>query len=327
MRRFRTIAVLPAMIAIAGLVTPHFAGAQGWPSKPVRVVVPQPPGGPADIMGRMLAQRLSAKFGQPFVIENRSGANGNIGTEYVAKSPPDGYTLVSDTSGPLTSNRYLYKSMGYDPVKDLTPIVLISEVPLIALVNQKVPAKNLAQLAELARAQPGKLNAGSSTGNGSMSHLTLELFKSIAKADLVHVPFKSPAQAFPELLSGNIQVIFDPITTSIKHLQAGTVRGLAVTTRVRFPAVPDVPTAIEQGFNIEASFWSALLGPAGLPRPIVDKLNQAANEYLKMSETPAKLVAIGMQPIGGSPERLSALIASDSEKWKRVIEAAGIRMD
>jgi len=327
MRRFRTVAVLPAMIAIAGLVTPHFAGAQGWPSKPVRVVVPQPPGGPADIMGRMLAQRLSAKFGQPFVIENRSGANGNIGTEYVAKSPPDGYTLVSDTSGPLTSNRYLYKSMGYDPVKDLTPIVLISEVPLIALVNQKVPAKNLAELAELARAQPGKLNAGSSTGNGSMSHLTLELFKSIAKADLVHVPFKSPAQAFPELLSGNIQVIFDPITTSIKHLQAGTLRGLAVTTRVRFPAVPDVPTAIEQGFNIEASFWSALLGPAGLPRPIVDKLNQAANEYLKMSETPAKLVAIGMQPIGGSPERLSALIASDSEKWKRVIEAAGIRMD
>jgi len=327
MRRFRTVAVLSAMIAIAGLVTPHFAGAQGWPSKPVRVVVPQPPGGPADIMGRMLAQRLSAKFGQPFVIENRSGANGNIGTEYVAKSPPDGYTLVSDTSGPLTSNRYLYKSMGYDPVKDLTPIVLISEVPLIALVNQKVPAKNLAELAELARAQPGKLNAGSSTGNGSMSHLTLELFKSIAKADLVHVPFKSPAQAFPELLSGNIQVIFDPITTSIKHLQAGTLRGLAVTTRVRFPAVPDVPTAIEQGFNIEASFWSALLGPAGLPRPIVDKLNQAANEYLKMSETPAKLVAIGMQPIGGSPERLSALIASDSEKWKRVIEAAGIRMD
>jgi len=325
--RFKALALIAAVIVFPGWVAQHRASAQEWPTKPVRVVVPQPPGGPADIMGRMLAQRLAAKFGQPFVIENRSGANGNIGTEYVAKSPPDGYTLVSDTSGPLTSNRYLYKSMGYDPVKDLTPIVLVSEVPLIALVNRKVPAKNLSELADLARAQPGKLNAGSSTGNGSMSHLTLELFKSIAKVDVVHVPFKSPAQAFPELLSGNIQLIFDPITTSIKHLQAGTLRGLAVTTRARFPAVPGVPTAIEQGFNIEASFWSALLGPAGLPQPIVDRLNHAVNEYLNMSETPAKLVAIGMQPIGGSPERLSALIASDSAKWKRVIEAAGIRMD
>lgn len=160
-----------------------------------------------------------------------------------------------------------------------------------------------------------------------MSHLTLELFKSIAKVDMVHVPFKSPSQAFPELLSGNIQVIFDPITTSIKRMQAGTLRGLAVTTGVRSPAVPDLPTAIEQGFNIEASFWQALLGPAGLPRPIVEKLNRETNEYLKSSETSGKLVGIGMLPMGGPPERLTALIVSDSAKWKRVIEASGTRME
>ena len=326
MKRPSTFALATAIVFALSLVA-HRTIAQEWPAKPVRIVVSQPAGGPPDIIARLLGQRLSAKFGQPFIIENRIGANGNIGTEYVAKSSPDGYTLVCATSAALTANRYLYKSIGYDPVKDLAPIVLITEAPLVALANRNLPARDLMQLADLARAQPGKLNAGSSTGNGSASHLTLELFKMIAKVDLVHVPFKSPGQAFPELLSGSVQVIFDPIMTSLKHLQAGTLKALGVTTRARFPAIPDVPTAIEQGFSIESSFWAALLGPAGVPRHIVDRMNNEVNVYLSLSDTPAKMGEMGMQPLGGPPERLSALISSDSEKWKRVIESSGTRLD
>ena len=303
------------------------ANAQEWPSRPTRIVVPYPPGGPPDVIARLLAQRFAEKFGQPFVVENRAGASGNIGTDFVAKSAPDGYTLSLSTSGPLANNRFLFKSMPYDPARDLAPIVLVADIPLVAVVNLKVPARNLKELADLARARPGQLNAGSSSGNGGISHLTLELFKSIAKVDLVHVPFKGAGPALTELLAGNIQVIFDPIPTSFRHVQAGTLRGLAVTTRARFSGLPDVPTAIEQDLDIESSFWSALLGPAGLPRPIVNKLNQEVNQYLDSAEGRGKLVGLGTQPIGGPPERVSSMIETDSAKWKRIIESSGARLD
>jgi len=324
MRKLRFVAVSLAYWLLAGLIAAGVANAQDWPTKSSRIVVGMPAAGSADVLARMIAQRLAEKFGQPFVVENRPGANANIGTDMVAKSAPDGYTLAFTTSGPLANNRYLYKSLPFDPVRDLVPIVLVAEIPLLLVVNPKVQAKNLPELVALARSHPGQLNAGS-TGNGAINHLTLELFKSIAKVDLVHVPFKGSPTG--ELLAGNIQVLFEPITSSVKQVQAGGLRALAVTDRVRFAALPDVPTAIEQGYDIEASVYFALVGPAGMPQSIVNRLNQDVNQFLELAATRAKLTTLGASVIGGPPERVRSMMESESKKWKRIIESSGVRLD
>jgi tripartite-type tricarboxylate transporter receptor subunit TctC len=322
MKPFRPLACALALAALT--LTP--AQAQDWPAKPTRIVVPFPAGGPVDIIARLTAQQLTGKLGQAFVVENRPGAGGNIGTDLVAKSTPDGYTLVLSSSGPLANNRFLYKNMPFDAARDLTPIILIGEIPMIMVAHPQVPATNLKEFTELARSRPGQLNAASS-GNGTISHLTLELFKSVAKVDLLHVPYKGGAPAMAEVLAGNVQVMFDPLTTHVKHVQAGNLRGLAVTTRTRFAGLPNVPTAIEQGVNIEASFWFALLGPAGLPRNVVDKVNQHVDAYLNSKEGTSKLAEFGGQVIGGAPARVTAMMESDSAKWKRIIESSGAKLD
>jgi tripartite-type tricarboxylate transporter receptor subunit TctC len=258
------------------------------------------------------------------VVENRPGANANIGADMVAKSTPDGYTLAFTTSGPLANNRYLYKALPYDPIKDFAPIVLVAEVPLLLVVNPKVEVKNIAELVILARANPGHLNAGS-TGNGAINHLTLEMFKSIAKVDLVHVPFKGTPTG--ELIAGNIQVLFEPITSSLRPAQTGTLRALAVTDRTRFSALPEVPTAIEQGFDIEASVYYAMVGPAGMPQPVISRLNAEINEFLDISATRAKFSELGAVVIGGPPERVRSMIETESKKWKQIIESSGVRLD
>ena len=317
--KFKLVCCFLALLA-AGV-----SQAQQWPVKAVRIIVGEPPiGGPGDVMSRLLAQRLLERLGQAFVVENRPGANLNIATDMVAKSAPDGYTLGVTSTGPLVNNRFLFRSLPFDPVRDLTPIDLMLEVPLVLVVNPKLPANNVAELVAYARSHPGQIDAGSS-GSGAVNHLTLELFKSIAKVDMVHVPFKgSPAG---ELLAGTIQVLFSPITSVIKQVQAGNLRALAVTARSRFPALPEVPTAIEQGFNLEAAPYFVLVGPAGLPAPIINRLNQETNDFLALAATRTKLIDLGTNVIGGPPELVRSMIDRESIKWKPIIESTGVHLD
>jgi tripartite-type tricarboxylate transporter receptor subunit TctC len=324
MNRQAILAACAALFALA--VSTAAMAQQTWPAKPTRIVVPFPPGGSTDVVARLIAQRLVEKFNQPFLVENRPGAGGNIGTEAVAKSAADGYTLAMSTSGPLANNKFLYKNMGYDPEKDLAPVILIGEIPLVIAAHPSVPAKNLKEFVDLAHKQPGKLNAGS-PGNGTIGHLALELLKSVAKIDMVHVPFKGDAPAMIELLSGNIQVVASPVTSYIKNVQAGKLRGLAMTSRTRFATLPDVPTALELGIDVEASVWFALVGPTGMPRVIVDGLNREVNAIVAAPETRARLTEFGAQAGGGAPERLGGLMASEAAKWKRIIQTSGAKMD
>jgi len=321
-RNFRAVLAAAALAGLAGT-----AGAQqAWPDKPVRIVVPFPPGGSADVLARLIAQRLAGSFGQSFIVENRAGAGGNVGTEAVVRSAPDGYTMELATSGPLANNRFLYKSMSFDPAKDLTPIILVGEVPILFAAYPGVPVKTLKELVALGRAKPGQLNVGT-PGNGTIGHLTLELLKSTDKVDFVHVPYKGDGPAMTEVMAGNIQGIVAPVTAFVSPIKAGRLTGLAVTTRTRFQGLPDVPTAAEQGIAIEASVWYALVGPAGLPRPIVEKTNAEVNRYITSDEGRAKLADVGAQVIGGPPERLGELMANEAAKWKRVIEASGAKLD
>ncbi len=320
----------PARIALA-LVLLLFlpcALAQNWPAKAVRIVSPFPAGGASDVVARLVAQHLGGALGQSFIVEARPGAGGNVGTDVAAKAAPDGYTLVLSSSGPLANNRFLYKSMPFDGSKDFSYIVLIVSMPMVVVANSNVPARNLAELVQLAQARPGQLNAGS-PGNGTMGHLTLELLKSVGKVNLTHVPYKGGASLTTALMAGDIQLSVDVINPwYIKQVQTGGIKGLAVTARSRFPMLPDMPTSFEQGMEgLEASTWFALVGPAGLPKSIVDTLNHEVNRYIASPAGRAKLLEIGAQPVGGPPERIAQIIASESPKWKRIIEQTNARLD
>lgn len=302
--------------------------AQNWPAKTVRIISPFPAGGASDVVSRLVAQHLSGALGQSFIVEARPGAGGNVGTDVAAKAPPDGYTLVLSSSGPLANNRFLYKSMPFDGSKDFSYIILIGRMPMVVVANASVPGKTLTDLVRLARARPGQLNAGS-PGNGTMGHLTQELLKSVGKINLTHVPYKGGASLTTALLAGDIQLSVDVINPwYIKQIQSGAIKGLAVTARDRFPMLPDMPTSIEQGMEeLEASTWFALVGPAGLPSPVVGKLNQEVNRFIASPAGRAKLLEIGAEPVGGPPERVAAIIASESPKWKRLIEQTNTRLD
>jgi len=302
------------------------AQAQDYPAKPVKVFVPFPAGGSADILARLIAQGLSDKFGQQFVVENRAGAGGNLGTDAVAKAAPDGYTLGLSTSGPLANNKLLYKAMPYDPEKAFAPIILVGEIPLVIVSNPSVPAKNLKEFIDLARANPGKQSVGH-PGNGTIGHLALELVKSTTRADLQSIPYKGDTPAMTDLLGGSIQAISAPVSAFIPNIQAGKLNALAVTSKTRFQGLPNVPTAQELGFDIEASVWFAMVAPVGTPKAIVDKVNQEANRIINSPEGRAKLAQFGAVAIGGAPERLAAQVATDTAKWKRVIDAAKISLD
>lgn len=326
LRKLTAIAVAVLTACAAGAAQAADEPVATYPSKPVKVIVTFAPGGSSDVVGRLLAQKLGEKFGQQFIVENRTGAAGNVGTDAVAKSAPDGYTLGVSTSGPLANNKHLYKDMPFDPEKNLTPVALIGEIPLIIAVNPNVPAKNLKELLELARTKPGSLSVAS-PGNGTIGHLAWELIKSTVKTDITHIPYKGDVPAMTDVLSGNVQVLSAPITAAIPHVQAGKLRGLAITSKVRFPAMPDVPTAIEQGINVEATVWSAIVGPAGMPKAYVEKLNAEANRIIASPEGQAKLAQFGSLAGGGSPDRLGSLMRAESAKWKQVIDTAKIKLD
>ncbi len=313
------------MLLVAGAAAT--VQAQTYPSKPIRMIVPFPPGGTTDILARAIGAELTKAWGQPVVIENRPGAGGNIGSEAVAKSPGDGYTLLMGTVGTHGINPSLYKKMPYDAVKDFAPVTLVALVPNILVVHPSVPAKSVAELIALAKKQPGKLTYASS-GNGTSIHLSGALFESLAGVQMVHVPYKGSAPAVTDLLGGQVNMMFDNMPSALPHVKAGKLRALGVTSAKRSPAVPDVPTIAEAGVKgYEASSWFGVLAPATTPKDIVAKLNAEIAKSLGTPEMKEKLSSQGAEPVGNTPEQFGAFIRAEIDKWAKVVKASGATVD
>jgi len=303
------------------------AAAQPYPSKPIRLVVPFPAGGTTDILAREVGQRLSLSLGQPVVIDNRPGAAGNIGSELVAKSAPDGYTLLMATVGTHAINPNLYARIPYDHVKDFAPVVLVAGVPNVLEVTPSLPVHSVADLIKLAKEKPGQINFASS-GSGTSIHLSGELFKTMADVDMTHVPYKGSAPAITDLIGGQVQVMFDNLPSSLQQIKAGKLRAIAVTSAQRAPALPDVPTIAESGLpGFEATSWFGIVAPAGTPPTIIARINADVNQWLQSSEAKEKLLAQGAVAAGGSPEQFAAYIHAETEKWARVVKASGAKVD
>ena len=312
--------ILIAALFGAALTTPH-AQAQTWPARPVRVIVPFPAGGPADVLGRVMAVRFTEILKQQFVIDNRPGANGNIGAGLLAKEPNDGYTIMFATTGPLALNRLMYaKTTTYDPVGDFAPISLFADMPLIVVANQTTPLKTLQEAIAYARTNPEKLTF-SSPGLGSMAHLTAELIQRSTGVKLTHIPYKGSSPALTEFLGGSVNLAMDLASTYIPHLKTGNVRALAISTATRFNLLPDVPTVIEAGVpGYHASGWFGIVGPAGMPPAAIAQLNKISNDWLASSEGANRLRDMGARPIGGKPADLDAFVRIELVKWRPVIE-------
>jgi tripartite-type tricarboxylate transporter receptor subunit TctC len=297
-----------------------------WPTRPVTMIVPFAAGISTDFVARILAKVLGDNLGQQFVVENRPGANGNIGAAMAARAEPDGYTLLVATLGPTVTNKFMYRDMGYDPGSAFAPIVLISSSPLIIVGSPKLPADNFKELIAYAKENPGRLNAGT-VGRGSQAHITLELINKLAGTSIVHVPYRVGTQALPDLISGDLQVGFNYIPSFVPEVQSGLIKGLAVTSTTRLSDLPNVPTVDESGFpGFEASGWNALFAPAGTPRDIVDKANTITNAFLRSDTGRLQLGRIGMTPIGGTPEQLKAHLERETAKWGPIIKDADISL-
>ncbi len=318
------VAVALTLVAIGAWAQ---APAPTYPTKPIRLVVPFPPGGATDILARAVGQRLTEVWGQSVVIDNRPGAGGNIGTELVAKSAPDGYTLEMGTVGTHAINASLYSKLPYDHVKDFVPVILVAGVPNVLVVNPSLPVSSVAELIAYAKANPGKLNFASS-GNGTSIHLSGELFKTMAGVQITHVPYKGSAPALQDLLGGQVQLMFDNLPPSLPNIKAGKLKALAVTSATRAPALPDVPTMAEAGLpGFEASSWFGILAPAGTPPAIVAKLNAEIAKWLASPEAQEKLLALGANPAGGTPEDYAKHIAAETSKWAKVVKESGAKVD
>jgi tripartite-type tricarboxylate transporter receptor subunit TctC len=311
-------------LATATAYAPAFAQ-ENYPNRPVRVVNPYAPGGSSDPVLRPVTNRLGQIYSAGVVIDNKGGAGTNIGSDIVAKSKADGYTLLMGTSS-LAINQALYKSLSYDPIKDLQPIILLTNVPNALAVHSSVPVKNVRELIEYARANPGKLSYGSS-GNGGTNHLGMEAFKTAAKVDILHVPYKGGGPALNALLSGEVQVMLSPATAFMQHDKTGRLRVMGIASSRRVAGL-NVPTLSEEGLpNFDSGVWMALFAPAGTPRNIIDKLNADVNKILKDSILVDEYQRVHMQPGGGTPEDLEKLLREDTDRLGRVVKAIGVRID
>ena len=299
-----------------------------YPAKPLRVIVPFAPGGSTDIFARLVAERLAAAFAQPVVVENRAGASGNIGAEAVAKSAPDGHTLLMATTGVMAINNALFRNMGYDAARDLEPVIFIASITNVLAVPLDLPAKSVAELVALAKKDPGKLTFASS-GAGSSTHLSAELFKSMAGIDVVHIPFKGSGQALIDVVAGRVSMIFDNMPSALPHIRGGKLRALGVTGLKRSPALPEVPTISEAGTDMElrgyeSLSWSGFAVPAGTPRDIVLRLNRETAAILAAADMKHKLGEQGADAIGGTPEAFAQHVRAEREKWGRLVRERNI---
>lgn len=310
----------------AGLLAAPLLRAQSWPAKPVRIVVPYPPGGFTDSTARLIAQQLQQRLGQPFVVDNRPGANGIMGTQAVAKAAPDGTTFGLVIAA-YAANTTLYPKLPYDPAKDLTAVSLVGISPLVAATHLNSPHRSLRELLAYARAHPGKLSYGSS-GNGSAAHLTGELLQSVTKTQLTHVPYKGAAAALNDLLGGHIDLFIDASSGLIAPGQAGKVRLLGVTDDKRLPALPDMPTFAEQGVSgVIGSTWAGLLAPAGTDPAVVQRLSQEVSQIVRLPDVKARLQEMGTIPVGSTPAEFASFLATETRKWGDVIRSAGVKAD
>ncbi|HYC35067.1 MAG TPA: tripartite tricarboxylate transporter substrate binding protein [Usitatibacter sp.] len=314
---------LAFLAAAAALAFPTLGYAQAYPSKPIKIIVPFAVGGIADTFARVIAQKLSDSWGQPVVVENRGGAGGNIGADVVAKSPPDGYTLVMGNIGTHAINPFLMKNVPFDPLKDFVPVAHVLEAEGLLVVNSSVPAKSVAELVALAKSQPGKLSYASG-GMGTTSHLAGELFKSLAGVDMVHVPYKGNSPAITDVLGGQVQMIFATMPTVLPHVKGGRLRALAVLGDSRNPAV-DVPTIGETVKGFSVINWIGLFAPAGTPADIVARWNAEVQKIMSTPEVQKRLETEGAKFIPSTPQSFAAFQKAESEKWSRAIKAAGIR--
>ena len=312
---------------VTGLSVAFFAlttQAQGYPSKPLRIIVPFAPGGSTDIVARILADKLTTSLGQSVVVDNRAGAAGNIGAEAVAKAAPDGYTLLMATTGVMAINNALYKNMTYDAARDLEPVSFTTSITNVLTVPLEIPAKSVAELIALAKAQPGKLSFASS-GAGSSTHLSGELFKSMAGIDVLHIPYKGSGQALIDLMAGRVSMIFDNMPSVLTYIRGGKLRGLAVTGTKRSAAMPELPTIAEAGVpGYESLSWSGIAVPAGTPKEIVLRLNREIGSVLAMADVRQKLTELGADPVGGSPEVFAEHVRKERDKWSRLVRERNI---
>ena len=315
------------ILSCATLVGFHgTANAQQYPTQPIKIINTFPAGGSGDNVLRIVFDKVGQALGQPFVIDTRAGAAGAIGTAYVAKAAPDGYTFVLGTASTFGTNSSTQKNLPYDPIADFTPVINIATTPFFLLVNPNVPATNLKDFLRHANANPGKLNFGS-FGLGSSNHLAYELFKQNTNVDIVHVPYKGGAPLITALLGGEIQSSLDVYATSNQHVRSGKFRVLGVASAKRFSLTPDVPTLTEQGFAVEGGTFFALLGPAKLPPHIVATLNREINKVLQMPEVRERLAAIGVEQVGGTPEVLATTIRDEVQKWSRLVQSRNLKFD
>ncbi|MES2979917.1 MAG: tripartite tricarboxylate transporter substrate binding protein [Pseudomonadota bacterium] len=331
-RRFVHLFAVAGLTAGAALMAAP-ASAQGtWPTKPVRIVVPFAPGGTTDILARAVAPELSRAFGQQFIVDNRAGAGGNLGSDVVAKSPPDGYTLVMGTVGTHAINKSLYEKMPFDSVKDFVPITLVAGVPNVMVMNadkaRALGINSVLDFIKYAKANPGKLNMASS-GNGTSIHLAGELFKSMTGTYMVHFPYRGSGPALLDLIAGNMDVMFDNLPSAMPHIKGGKLKALAVTSGQRSAALPDTPTVEEAGKlkGFEASSWFGLLAPAGTPPDIVNRIQQEVAKSLGTAAIKEKMLAQGAIPSGNTPQEFARFIDAESKKWAAVVKASGAKVD
>ena len=324
-RRFARGCIGAGLALAAMLAALPGAGAQDYPSRPVKIIVPFPAGGTADVMPRVIGEWLSRKWGQPVVVENRTGAAGNIGAEAVAKAEPDGYTLLSAPPPPLVINQNLYPKLGFDPT-EFVPIVIMGRVPNALVINAKLPFNSVAELIAYAKANPGKLTSATQ-GNGTTSHLTSELFQLMADVKFQHVPYRGSAPALTDLVAGSVDLMFDNLGVSLPLVKGGQLKLLAVATPKRMASLPDVPTIAETLPGFESAAWFAIVAPPKTPQAVVDKINADVNEALRQGDIVQRLAQLSAEPIGGTPQATAAYMREEIERWHKVIKAANVKLD
>lgn len=325
--RFRLLAGCFLLIGAVGAwaQTTSTGSGQAYPVKTVRIVVGFSPGGSTDITARIIAQKMTEAWRQQVVVENRTGAGGNIAADAVAKAPPDGYTLLLATTGVMAVNHRLYRTLTYDAIRDFAPITQIGSLPLILIVHPSLPVKSVKDLVALAKAKPGQLSYASS-GVGGTTHMTGEIFRMLAGVDLVHIPYKGSGQAMVDLIGGQVPVAFDQVTSSIAHVESGKLRALAVTSAKRFASVPNLPTMAEAGVpGYEAVSWNGLSAPAATPREIINRIQTEVARVIQLPDIKERFFKDGIEGIGSTPEQFAAHIRSERTKWEKVIDAAGIK--
>ncbi|WBX90670.1 Bug family tripartite tricarboxylate transporter substrate binding protein [Achromobacter mucicolens] len=319
-RTWIKLAAAAATLSLAGAA----AAQTTYPDRPIRLIVPFPPGGTSDVVGRIFAEALAKQIGQPVVVENRGGAGGTVGSRAVASAAPDGYTLLLGTSSTNGTNPAVYKNLPYDAVKDFTPVTQIIRVPGVIVVNKNFPAKDYASFTALIKGAPGKYSYASS-GNGGATHMAMEYYKSLSGLDMMHVPYRGTGPALNDVIAGQVPILWDTAASSMAHIQSGNLRPIVVAAKSRLPQLPDVPTFAEVGLpDYDAEMWNGLLAPAGLPKDVLAKLNDASRKALADKDVQAKYAGVGAYVVADKPEAFAAMIQGDVAKWKKVADFAHI---